>query len=294
MIRKMTKLGSIPASAGGFEQLSVPIGHKGTFCAFYLMPRNGTAAAASVAVVNAAIAEITLRLNEEGTGNFNILPQVPPSLLYFRELFYAGLRGVANSGTVITYDPSAAWRAGEAGANIRNIGTANLKEMVIALKFQAAIAGLTHVDVYADIDYNQVTKLGAHTRIEKINPLVAGSGGKPEITSLTKIDKNFGYEAIHLHYGALTDLTISDLSLYLNGSNAQFTDIPVDLINRSLVEAGRAPQAGYTSLDFAKEDSPLYFLDGGMGEIKLVPNFVDGGAGADGYCPIWCEIVRKG
>lgn len=302
MIRQPVKIGTITASASGVLDLTIPVGHGGTICGFFMQCFDTAGAAATVAHVKLAISKINLSVTHKTDGGFPILNDVTPTLLYARELYYAQSRGLsANTTGVLHYDPSAAMRGGEAAANIRNLGTKDLIDMVLRVTFASSLASGTNpdktfgrIDVYADIDYNLVENLGAHVRIAKVTEPVGVAGGEVEVRGLPRVDGRYGYETIMIHSGGLTDMTISKVSLVINGNDWLLRDIPKEVLDRQLILQDRTPQTGFTVIDFAKEDNPAYFLPGGMNEIKVLPTFVAGGGAAAGNVSVWYEIIRKG
>jgi hypothetical protein len=295
MIRQPVKIGSITAAASSVVDLNIPVGHNGTICGFFMQCFASGGTASPVANVKTAIEKINLSVTHKQEGGFSLLNDVTPTFLYFRELYYAKSRGLADNTTgVLHYDPSAAMRGGELAANIRNIGTRDLTDMVLRVSFASSITNVARIDVYADIDYNLIADLGAHVRIGKVSNPVAVAGGEVEVSNIPKFDKNFGFEALHIHSGALTDMTISKVSLVLDGKDWKYRDIPKEVIDRQLILQDRQPQTGFTTLDFAKEDNPAYFLQGGMSELKLLPTFVAGGSAAAGNVAVWYETVKLG
>lgn len=296
MIRQPVKIGSLTASSGAVLDLSVPVGHNGTITGFtfHCVSNASTLAASTVAQIKTAISKINLSVTHKTEGTFAILNDVSPTFLFARELYYAQSRGLAaNVDGILHYDPSAAMRGGEAASNIRNLGTRDLTDMVIRVTFGGTITGVVRVDVYAEIDYNLIADLGAHVRIAKASESVGVAGGEVEVRGLPRIDSRFGYEAIHVHSASLTDMTISKVSMVIDGSNWLYRDIQKEIIDRALILQNRKPQDGFTTLDFAKEDNPAYFLNGGMSEIKLLPTFVAGGSAAAGSVAVWYETLRK-
>lgn len=294
MIRVPVKIGTITAAASGVLDLPIPVGHNGTICGLFFQCFASAGTASPIANVKTAIDKINLSVTHKTEGGFSILNDVTPTFLYARELYYAQSRGLsANTTGVLHYDPSAAMRGGEAAANIRNLGTRDLSDMVLRFTFASSITNVARVDVYADIDYNLIADLGAHVRIGKVTEPVGIAGGEVEIRGLPRVDSRFGYEAIHVHSASLTDMTISKLSLVLNGNDWLLRDVPKEVIDRQLILQNRSPQTGFTTIDFAKEDNPAYFLNGGMSEIKLLPTFVAGGGAAAGSVAVWYETIRK-
>jgi hypothetical protein len=295
MIRQPVKIGTITAAASGVLDLSIPVGHNGTICGLFLQCFASAGTASPIANVKTAIDKINLSVTHKAEGGFALLNDVTPTFLYARELYYAQSRGLsANTTGVLHYDPSAAMRGGEAAANIRNLGTRDLTDMVLRVTFASSITNVARIDVFADIDYNLIADLGAHVRIGKVSEPVGIAGGEVEVRGLPRIDSRFGYEAIHIHSASLTDMTVSKVSLVINGNDWLMRDIPKDVIDRQLILQNRAPQTGFATLDFAKEDNPVYFLNGGMSEIKLLPTFVAGGGAAAGSVTVWYETIRKG
>lgn len=61
-----------------------------------------------------------------------------------------------------------------------------------------------------------------------------------------------------------------------------------------VTEGYRQTQVGYFSIDFAKEDNPLYMLEGGMSEIKLIPEFYAGANPVGGNAKLWFEYLKRG
>jgi hypothetical protein len=295
MIRQPVKIGTITAVASGVLDLSIPVGHNGTICGLFLQCFASAGTASPIANVKTAIDKINLSVTHKAEGGFALLNDVTPTFLYARELYYAQSRGLsANTTGVLHYDPSAAMRGGEAAANIRNIGTKDLIDMVLRVTFASSITNVARVDVYADIDYNLVENLGAHVRIAKVTEPVGVTGGEVEVRGLPRVDGRYGYETIMIHSGGLTDMTISKVSLVINGNDWLLRDIPKEVLDRQLILQDRTPQTGFTVIDFAKEDNPAYFLPGGMNEIKVLPTFVAGGSAAAGNVSVWYEIIRKG
>ncbi|MFA5689002.1 MAG: hypothetical protein WC959_07625 [Kiritimatiellales bacterium] len=290
MIRKPVKIGSIHADDGAVKDLAIPTGHRGTYCSFYFMPYDADTPVSDTAVVLDAVEKLTLEATSHTEGGFQILNDVTPEFLYFREQYYAQQRGITNTGSIITYDPSAAQRGGEAAANIRNIGTADLSDMNLRMTFKSTVADLTRIDVYADIDYNLKAKIGVHNRIAHVTAPVPAAGGVVEITNLPCVDGRYAYETMIIQEPS--KLTADRTSLVVNGSDWQFRDIPRKLFERMQVEACRKPQSGFAVYDFAKEDSPLYFLPGGMAELKLIPEFTAAGGATAGSAKIWFELLR--
>jgi hypothetical protein len=295
MIRQPVKIGTITAAASGVLDLSIPVGHGGTICGLFLQCFASAGTASPIANVKSAIDKINLSVTHKTEGGFPILNDVTPTFLYARELYYAQSRGLsANTTGVLHYDPSAAMRGGEAAANIRNLGTKDLLDMVLRVTFASSITNVARVDVYADIDYNLVENLGAHVRIGKVTEPVGVAGGEVEVRGLPRVDARYGYETIIVHSGGLTDMTISKVSLVINGNDWLIRDIPKEVLDRQLILQDRTPQTGFTVIDFAKEDNPAYFLPGGMNEIKVLPTFVAGGSAAAGNVSVWYEIIRRG
>ena len=294
MIRQPVKIGSITAEANATKNLTIPVGHKGTICGLYFMPCNGANPVTDKAVVLNSVEKLMLEVTHQTEGGFAILNDVTPELLYFRELYYGKTRGMVNEGAIITYDPSAAQRGGEAAANMRNLGTADLSDMNLRVTFNGTVTGLTRIDVYADIDYNLKANLGVHVRMAHVTAPVAATGGDVEIANLPCVDARFAYETIFIQENSLTNVTVDKTSFVINGSDWKFRDIPRKLFERLQVEAHRAPQTGFMSYDFAKEDNPSYFLQGGMAEIKLIPTFKAGTSPKGGNVKVWYEIIRIG
>ncbi len=294
MIRNPVKIGTIAAAASSVLDLSIPVGHNGTICGLFFQCFASAGTASPIANVKTAIEKINLSVTHKTEGGFSILNDVTPTFLYFRELFYGKARGLAaNTTGAMHYDPSAAMRGGEAAQNVRNLGTRDLSDMVLRVTFASAITNVARIDVFADIDYNLIADLGEHVRIGKVSNPVTVTGGDVEITNLPRIDRKFGYEAIHIHSGGLTDMTVTKYSLVLNGNDWQLRDVPKEIIDRQLSLHARSVETGFASLDFAKEDNPLYFLPGGMSEIKLIPNFLAGGSAAAGTVSVWYETIKK-
>jgi hypothetical protein len=293
MIRNLVKVGSITAAASAVVDLSIPVGHNGTICGFYFQCFTSGITASQVDDVKAAISKINLSVTHQSEGGFALLNDVTPTFLYARELYYAGTRGVTNGTGCLHYDPSAAMRGGELAANVRNLGTKDLVDMLLRVTFASSITNVSRIDVYIDVDYNLVDNLGQHVRIGKATCPVTVAGGEVEVTTIPRFDQRFGFEAFHIHSGGLTDMTISKVSLVINGNNHLLRDIPKDVIDRSLALQDRAPQTGFTHLDFAKEDNPAYFLPGGMSELKLFPTFVAGDDAAAGTVDIWYEAIKR-
>jgi len=295
MIRQPVKIGTITATESGVLDLTIPVGHGGTICGLFMQCFASAGTASPIANVKTAIDKINLSVTHKTEGGFPILNDVTPTFLYARELYYAQSRGLsANTTGVLHYDPSAAMRGGEAAANIRNLGTKDLIDMVLRVTFASSITNVARIDVYADIDYNLVENLGSHVRIAKVTEPVGVAGGEVEVRGLPRIDNRYGYETIMVHSGGLTDMTISKVSLVINGNDWLMRDIPKEVLDRQLILQDRTPQAGFTVIDFAKEDNPAYFLAGGMNEIKVLPTFVAGGSAAAGNVSVWYEIIRKG
>lgn len=295
MIRQPVKIGTITASASGVLDLTIPVGHGGTICGLFMQCFASAGTASPIANVKTAIDKINLSVTHKTEGGFPILNDVTPTFLYARELYYAQSRGLsANTTGVLHYDPSAAMRGGEAAANIRNLGTKDLIDMVLRVTFASSITNVARIDVYADIDYNLVENLGSHVRIGKVTEPVGVAGGEVEVRGLPRVDGRYGFETIMVHSGGLTDMTISKVSLVINGNDWLLRDIPKEVLDRQLILQDRTPQAGFTVIDFAKEDNPAYFLPGGMNEIKVLPTFVAGGSAAAGNVSVWYEIIRRG
>ncbi|MEI7850646.1 MAG: hypothetical protein WCH86_02325 [Kiritimatiellales bacterium] len=295
MIRNPVKIGTITAAASSVLDLSIPVGHNGTICGLYFQCFASGGTASTVAQIKAAIEKINLSVTHKTEGGFSILNDVSPTFLFFRELFYGKARGLAaNEAGMMHYDPSAAMRGDEAAQNIRNLGTRDLSDMVLRMTFASSITSVARIDVFADIDYNLIADLGEHVRIGRVTAPVTIGGGEVEVTNLPRLDKRFGYEALHIHSGGLTDMTVTKTTLVLNGNDFQLRDVPKAVTDRQLALQNRSvADAGFASLDFAKEDNPLYFLPGGMSEIKLIPTFLAGGTAAAGTVSVWYETIKK-
>jgi hypothetical protein len=293
MIRQPVKIGSITAAASAMVDLNVPVAHGGTICGIFMQCFDGSGDASPVANVKSAITKINLSVTHNTQGGFPLLNDVTPTFLYTRELLFTGTRGLsANSTGVLHYDPSAAARAGEQAANIRNIGTMDLTDMVLRMTFAGTITNVARVDVYAEIDYNLKANLGSHVRIGKVTKPVAIGGGDVEANNLPTFDKSLGYEFLHIHSGGLTDMTISKLSVVVDNSDWKLRDVPKAIIDRGLILSDITPQTGFMTIGFAKEDNPAYYLQCGMGEFKVIPTFVAGGSAAAGTVDIWYETVK--
>jgi len=293
MKRDFVEIGTVVVEAGGTGDIAFQLGHEGTVCGIQMLMYNGTTPVAATATNKTAIESIKLSLNEEKNGRIEILPSVPVRFLYFREQFYGASRGVVNSGAMVTYNPSAAFRAGEGESNIRDLGTKNLKDMVLRYKFGQTITGLTRIVVIAEIDYNLKDNLGTHTRIGYIRVPVPASGGKVELTTLPVLEPDFAYDAFHLDLTECPGLTVDSYTLYINGIATGLQDTPKASVDRALLECHRTPQADFASIDFAKEDNARYYLPGGMSSIKLVPNFVAAEGAVAGHVTCWYEQIRK-
>lgn len=288
MIRNPVKIGTIEAVAGATKDLSVPVGHNGTICGLYFMPKDGDNDVALVETVNNAVESILLEATSNKLGTFPILDRVTPAFLYMRELYYSATRGVVNSGAIISYDPSASYGKDEEHRILQNLGTQDLSAMNVRVVFKGVVANLTHVDVWADIDYNIIQPLGVHTRIAKMSVSVPANGGQIEVDTLPKFDPTYAYTVMHI--SEPENLAVKSLTLLTNGTVYNHRDTPNVLLDRLATENDRSPQPGFCHLDFAKEDIARYFLPAGMSEMKLMPTFA--GVGGAGTSTVWYEVLK--
>ncbi len=289
MIRNMQKIGVIQAVNNGVEDMSIPVGHNGTICGLYFVCKG--AGAVTVANVKAAISAIRLEATHDQEGGINILDDVTPERLYSRELRHGAVKGIENDN-ILSYDPSAIYGRDAENAAYLNLGCADLRDLNLRITFGASFTAVNRIEVYIDIDYNLIAKLGAHIRIGKVRPFVTAAGGEVEVTEMPKFDKRFGYAAIHIEQPA--GLLVDSVSVVRNGNKIDMDDVPMSLLDRTAMENGRTPQADCATIDFSKEDHHAYFLPCGMNEFKVTPKFVAGSGAADSYFTVWHEVIKRG
>lgn len=291
MIRKYHKVGLIEAVAGAPKQIEIPT-TLGTITGIYLMPKNGVAAAASVAKVTASVASIQITANPKNGMAFDFVKPITPAKLYRRELYFASTFGVTNSGTVLAFDPSAALFTAESTRAYLNLGTADLAKLVVELIFAAVLDGVTGVEIWVEYDPRQ-SNLGAHIRLGKATQKIPATGGDIEIVHLPKsVDGSFQYQKIDIAVPA--NMSIDTVTVVVDSDRYELRAIPVALLERGQVEAGRKPQADVVTLDFAKEAFASFFLPGKMTDFKVIPHFVAGVGAVESQIDVDYELLYQG
>ncbi len=294
MIRNPIKLGVLQAEANGNRPLEIEVGHGGTISQFLFRCRNGSSAATQAAIL-AALNTIPLDETQVNEGNFAPLNKVTPKFLNFREQLHYQALGIVNEDGMLSYDPAAGTGKDELRRDQLTLGTQDLISMTLTPEWAGSVTGITHIEVYADIDYNLVQPLGEHVRIGRLTDSVSATGGEVEMTEFPKMDARYGYNAIHIEelIDDGDDLTVDEVTIVINGTQFPFRDVPADVIERLQKYGYRRPQAGFFTLDFNKEDVHQYFLPAGMNELKIVPSFEVTGTPTGGNFPAWYELIKK-
>ena len=289
MIRKYYKVGLIDAVAGGVKQIPIPV-NLGTITGLYFYMKNGSGAAASVAVVKAALKNIMMTASPKNGMSFDIIKPFTPEKLYRRELNYGSVFGfTANAAELLTYDPSASLFTAESSRAYLNLGTLDLAALTLEFNFMSAITGLSGIETWIEYDpRNNV--LGAHVRLGMLTQKVPATGGDVEIVTLPKnTDGSFGYQKIDI--GIPANMTVDKVTVVTDNDQYQLREVPVSLLKRGQIECGRTPAADVVTIDFAKEAFANFFLPGQMGDFKVVPHFVPGTGAVESQIDIDYELL---
>lgn len=295
MIRNPIRLGVLTAENDGRAPLNIPTGHGGTISQLIFLVRNG-AAAATIAATKTALSNLTLEVTHQKEGTFALLNKATPKYLLFREQFFYEALGITNEAGVLTYDPAAGVGKDEIRRDQLTIGCQDLTNMVLTPEWAADVTGVSHIEVWADIDYNLVQPLGEHIRVGRSTDKVLAAGGEVEITELPVMDATFGYMNIHMEEeddGGGNSLLVDNVTIEIDGKQFPYKSVKRSVIERLLKYCYRKPQSGVFSLDFNKEDISQYVLPAGMKQFKITPEFTATGAPTGGNFNIWYELIHK-
>jgi hypothetical protein len=129
--------------------------------------------------------------------------------------------------------------------------------MTVEVNMLAPGGGLTvdACEVQLEYDDEPADSIGYHVRTLKYGTTWAAASQQ----TLDQIAIESNALAV-LAYHIPTTGTLTRVALNVN-DNEVISDIPVDLLNRDLQNAGRTPQAGYFYIDFTTKNDPKAFLD---------------------------------
>lgn len=294
MIRNPIREGVLTAENDGVKPLELQIGHGGTINQFIFRVRNGANAATKAAALS-ALKTITLEVTHKTVGTFALLNKVSTKLLQYREEFYYESLGIVNEDGILIYDPAAGVGKDEIRRDDLTLGCQDLSAMVLTPEWASDVAGVTHIEVYTDTDFNLVQPLKECIMIGRITDNVAAAGGEVEITELPTMDASYAYMAIHIEEeddGGGNSLLVDTLTIQIDGKKYEYRDVPRDVIERLAKYGYRDPQSGFFTVDFNKEDVAQYELPAGMRQFKVIPEFAATGAPTGGSFNCWYELVR--
>lgn len=166
------------------------------------------------------------------------------------------------------------------------IGPKGINDVSIEVTI-AAIAQVSQIQVYVEVDYLQPREIGQHVRIEKF-PQVFSTTGVQQLTQLPFLEPNaLGYLAYHVKYsaGSLDKVTVKR-----NGSEV-FQQLAAKLNQVILNLRRRTPQSGYFHVDFGKNDDLLAYLPI-PGTDGLYHEFTWSSAAPNGY-DVYTERIFK-
>jgi hypothetical protein len=291
VIKTPISAGSLEVIANSNRSLKIPTDHNGTISHLSFVFYNGTALVTNKAVITTAIQSLWLRCSMQSGDAFDIIQQgTTPDKLFHRELFYNGVRGLTNSGSILEFDPSTSYAKDAEHKAYLNFGCADVSNLTLDMSFGSTITGINRVEVFYELDSLMVAKLGAHSRIGWTTITVPAAGGIIDIDTLPK--GNFKYQALHI--GEVTLMQVGKVSLQINTTGFPMRDVPRVVNDRLLVKNDRTPQANVFSLDFAKEDYAAYYLPGQMSDFKVKPEFVPGSGAVAVTLPVWWEVIYGG
>lgn len=140
--------------------------------------------------------------------------------------------------------------------SVTAIGTANVADFSIEVQV-IANAQLNQIEIYTEIDNQELRNIGQHIRINKFTRNFAATGLQ-EIADMPFLDESaIGYMA--MHFQTPGSAVVSKYTIKRNNVEI-FTDSSPNLNQVALQHAFRKPQTGYYHVDFSISNDLLGIL----------------------------------
>lgn len=177
------------------------------------------------------------------------------TFLLDRQKYYGDSIAAGNVNGMIPIMFTPAHLANFSERSVYAIGPVGINDISLEVTI-AAIAQISQIQMYVEVDDLALRNIGQHMRIEKFTQVFATTGTQ-QITDLPFKDPDaLGYLAYHVKYtaGSLDKVTIKR-----NGQEV-YQALATKMNQAVLNMRKRTPQSGYFHVDFAKNDDLLSYL----------------------------------